>query len=172
MTAYPQAARDAFYPQEQTDTTACLLLVEHVQLGAPLRFTDLQGPYDLTDKVYKLTVSGNDWLWAPFSLQRPGEGPDPSPSAKLRVPDLDKIISRALDFADTPFKLTMTFVLKSDPTQQIGDPIGGAEWRNIHGMPGTNTIEGDLVWRDSETSPWPADRTRIDENRAMAMALE
>lgn len=164
---YPQEARDGFYSQEQSDAAGWLLLVEHPQLGVFLRFTTIQGPRD-TDGIYKLPIGDDVWLYAPFAIQPPGEGPDFTPG-RLRVPDLDFLISRALDPLETPLKMTIIPVLKSDPTIQIWEPVAGLEWRNISGNP--PMIEGDLAWPDRSISPWPVDRMRLSKYRAMKMAL-
>lgn len=164
-----QAFRDKFYLPESDDDCACLLLIEGSTFD-PLRLTNLMGPFDADSNTFVSIIAGQDWIWVPFDIEPPGEGPQRS-RGRLSVPDITRRIGRAINLLSSRPSITITFVLRSDPTIIVRGPYGNLQLINFQGSHETSMIQADIIHKVLDTENFPKDRIEPRKYRAIARSM-
>lgn len=164
----PQEYRDAAYRQETAEVFIWLLTIVHGMLDEPIRLTTAGGTWNETLNSYTFDAGGETYICAAFEVEPPGQSED-EPQGRLMVPNVDQRIGAAIEEIDGPAVVTMSAVLESDPTIVIGGPFFDLRLQNVSGD--AMQVQGDLLWPQLTTAPWPKDRISPRKFRAAFRAL-
>lgn len=138
-------ARAALFAQQADEAFLALLMIEHDDLPASLRFVN--NPQDVTSR-------GNVYLGFPFTIDLPPQDPDRPPRVRLLIDNIDRQIVAGLRTIATPLTITLEVVLASSPdTVEVGPfamTLASAVYDAL-------TIEGDLAYQDVLNEPFPGD---------------
>jgi len=156
-----QAYRNAAYPQETGEVFPALITLEHDDLPAPILLTDggtdIVYASDLIDANGNVAALAGTYVSVPIEAIAPGQS-DEQPRGSLRVPNIDQAIGAAIEAIHDPLRVTISFVLASDPTDIVGGPHLGLELANVRGD--ALIVEGELTRPSLTVEPWPKHRIR------------
>lgn len=166
-----QRVLDEILPQDTGESFPWLLEITHDSLSVPIRLTTSKGTYVSGFQNYVFSVTDDDgtreYFYCPFTVEPPSQG---SPRAgKLVVWNVDQRIGRALRLCRTPPLVSLVCVLYNAPTVVVDGPFSDLLLRNVTVT--AVVAEGDLLWEDITTIPWPSDRILPNKFKAVFLAL-
>jgi hypothetical protein len=165
-----QDLRDAAYPQESGEAAAYLVVIEHELLDEPIRLTDIlqEGMWDDDLETWVIEVDSETYYWLPFEIVEPNASED-APLGKIMMPNIDTRIGAAIESITGAANITITVVLRSDPTVLLADPFELMEIRNVRGD--AMEVSADIAWPSLTKEPWPQDWMRPSKFGAAFRAL-
>jgi hypothetical protein len=141
------AAKAAIFASSTGEAFLCLLTLEHATLPQPIRVS--------SDGV--ATVSrGLTFQAFPFEIDMPEESDGAPPKVRLRVCNVDRVITEAVRNAasSSPIEVTLEVVLASQPGTVEAGPF---KFKLREVSYDAVVVEGTLAFEDLLNEPFPAD---------------
>ncbi len=141
------AALAALFAQETGEALIVLLELSHPTLAEPIRAANNHEP---------ITSNGVDYPAYPFEASLAGEEEDRSPTARIRIDNVDRSIVRAVrEIVGEPLTARLSIVLASTPDQV---EVGPLNFKIRQVDYDAQVVEGELLLEDVLNTPCPAHR--------------
>lgn len=154
MTVLSEAGSRAVNASETDEIYIQLLTLTHDTLLEPIRVCD--DPKEMLIVGQRgVTSRGDDFVFLPFQLVRPGQADDYIPAGRLTIDNVSREIIQAVRSINTAVKVKMEIVLASNP-DIVELAVEGFYLRNI--TADQMVVTGELTLRQFDTEPFPKGR--------------
>lgn len=118
---------------------------------AEITHADLEVPIRVANDVENITVEGNEFIACPFSLTKPDDVDQQTPSAQISVDNIGRELTQWLEYSrgGKGAKLRMMAVLRSSPEVLEFDMTMDLTGLSINNL----TVDGNLGYKDTLMQP-------------------
>lgn len=132
------------FGEETGEAFIALITISHPNLAAPMRISTDSRP----------TVSrGTEFFPYPVQVSLPADEHLRSPTAVLRIDNVDREIAAALVSITSPATVLVEAVLTGDPNEVV---VTYSDFRLTKGSYDATVVEGELTLKDYGREPYPA----------------
>lgn len=151
--ALSSPAKAGMFSQETEEVMICLLTITHPFLGEPFRLSSDPTVRISDDPLHYATVSrGNNYLFMPFTFQRPEASQDAPGTAVLTVANIDRELVPLVRSIPESTRMTIELVLASSP-----DIVEAAlfDLEILHTRYDAETVDLTLGYQSLASEPFP-----------------